>query len=173
MTKAFVLRRASLLIFVFQLTFAFSASRAWGQYTQGNLVGTVTDSSGARVPSAEITVQSEASPLAARTVTAGKSGEFAVPGLPPGQYTVRVTAQGFEPAESKVTIQVSSSRSIAVQLQPKSVAQSVTVQGQISSIATQPIDVTTQVEKGVVTHYDLANIPLASRSFANIAFLLP
>jgi len=173
LTKAFVLRRASLLIFVFQLTLAFSASRAWGQYTQGNLVGTVTDSSGARVPSAEITVQSEASPLAARMVTAGKSGEFAVPDLPPGQYTVTVTAQGFEPAESKLTIQVSSSRSIAVQLQPKSVTQTVTVQGQISSIATQPIDITTQVEKGVVTHYDLANIPLASRSFANIAFLVP
>src|ERR1700684_4569993 len=85
LTRSFILRRGLLLAFLFSLTLDFSATRAWGQIAQGNLVGTVNDSSGARIPSAQITVQSDASPLAARIVTADTSGEFSVPDLPPGR----------------------------------------------------------------------------------------
>ena len=45
--------------------------------------------------------------------------------------------------------------------------------GQASSIATEPMDTTSAVHGGVVTAHDLETIPLAHRSFANIAFLVP
>jgi len=145
---------------------------ASSQITQGNLVGTVSDSSGQRIPRAKVSAQSAASSLV-RSVKADSVGEFVMSDLAPGLYTVTAEAKGFSKATSQVTVQVSSSRPLAITLIPGSVEQSVTVQGQPASIATQPIDTVTSVEKGIVTQYDLANIPLASRSFANIAFLVP
>jgi hypothetical protein len=49
----------------------------------------------------------------------------------------------------------------------------VTVQGSASSITTEPIDTASAVHQGVVTKRDLETLPLAARSFANIAYLVP
>ncbi|HEV2221846.1 MAG TPA: hypothetical protein VGR84_02490, partial [Candidatus Acidoferrales bacterium] len=48
-----------------------------------------------------------------------------------------------------------------------------TVRAEASSITTEPIDITSAVHGGAVSAHDLANIPLAHRTFANIAFLVP
>jgi hypothetical protein len=145
---------------------------ASAQTAQGSLVGTVSDSSERRIPSAGISVQSAASSVI-RAVTSDAVGEFVVPNLQPGAYTVTVTAPGFAPAVVKVSVQVSSGRTLAIVLRPESVNQSVEVRGKPLSSSTQAIDTTSSVQKGIVTQHDLANIPLASRSFANIAFLVP
>jgi hypothetical protein len=76
-------------------------------------------------------------------------------------------------AESDVTIAVSSVRNITVTMKPAVVVQQVNVTGEVLSITTQPIDATTAVVQGVVTARDLRNLPLAHRSFANIAYLVP
>ncbi len=168
-----ILSRFQILCFALSFAFIqFLAAPARAQFTQGSVVGTVADSSGARVPSASITVESQA-PYVMRTLTANASGEFVVASLDPGEYTLTVKAKGFAPAESKVRVLVSSPISVAVVLLPEAQQQTVTVQGQASSISTQPVETTSSVEKGVVTQYDLSQIPLASRSFANIAFMVP
>jgi hypothetical protein len=51
--------------------------------------------------------------------------------------------------------------------------QSVDVQAQSSSIATQAMDLASQVHQSVITSQDLENLPLPARSFANIAYLAP
>ena len=56
---------------------------------------------------------------------------------------------------------------------PGGLHQTVNVRGAASSIATQPIDTTSAVHGGAVTAQDLETIPLAHRSFANIAYLVP
>jgi hypothetical protein len=72
-----------------------------------------------------------------------------------------------------VAVVVSSTREIAVTLNPAPIEQAVTVQGQASSVTTQAMDTTSAVHGGAVTAQDLATIPLANRSFANIAYLIP
>lgn len=145
---------------------------AAAQDYRGALAGTVVDSSGARVSGAQVAVVSTASSLR-REVTAGSDGAFRFAALAPGDYTVEVTAKGFAPAKSQLTIAIDNTREIGVTLQPARLAQSVEVQAQASSIATQALNTSSAVHQGVVTGHDLETLPLAARSFANIAYLVP
>ena len=147
-------------------------SIASAQNPTGSLRGVVQDNSSARIPSAEISVQSAQSPLA-RRIVADERGEFRVDDLPPGPYRIVVNAKGFAQARSDVRVPVSSVREVVVTLEPESVTQTVRVEAQTSSITTQEIDVSGAVRQTVVTSNDLERMPLAARSFANIAYLAP
>ena len=68
---------------------------------------------------------------------------------------------------------VSTVREIAVTLRPAVASQTVTVKAQPSSISAQPLDTSSAVFGGAVSTLDLTNLPLAARSFANIAYLVP
>ena len=139
---------------------------------RGTLVGSVEDSSGARIASAKIVVQAIGSPDQ-RQATSGADGAFRIDDLLPATYHVIVNAQGFAEARADIDVIVSSTRDISVVLRPASLQQTVNVQGEASSITTQSLDTTSAVHGGVVTAQDLQTIPLANRSFANIAYLVP
>jgi hypothetical protein len=139
---------------------------------RGNLIGTVKDSTGARVQSAGVRLRAASAALE-RQATSNDRGEFRFNDLQPGPYDLRVTAPGFADARSSVTVVVSSTREIDVTMSPAALSQSVNVAGQASSIATEQMDTTSAVHGGAVSAQDLAAIPLAQRSFANIAYLVP
>jgi hypothetical protein len=143
------------------------------QNFRGGLLGTVEDSSGGRVAGAAITVQSTETSSLERDTTSDANGQFRVDGLLPGAYRLTVNASGFDVAASNVTVAVSSTKSVIVTLQPASVQQTVSVRGEASSITTQPIDATSAVHQTIISTQDLVTIPLAARSFANIAYLAP
>jgi hypothetical protein len=161
-------RRLGILILA--LLFLPSISRA--QDFRGSLVGSVEDSTGVRIPSARIVVQAIGSPIE-RDATSGNDGDFRIDDLPPATYHLIVNAQGFAEARADVDVVVSSTRDVTVTMRPASLQQSVNVQGQASSITTQSLDTTSAVHGGAVTAQDLQTIPLANRSFANIAYLIP
>ena len=100
-------------------------------------------------------------------------GEFRIDDLMPGPYQMVVSAKGFSDANSEVTVPVSSVRDVLVTLRPAQVQQTVNVKAEPSSITTQELDTTDAVNGGVVTGKDLQDIPLAARSFANIAYMVP
>src|SRR5579863_6810848 len=161
------------LVFVLLLgTVLLEGLAARAQNFRGSLVGEVVDTTGARVPAAKITVRSPQSSVQ-RETTADPYGEFRIDDLAPGPYHVTVSAPGFADARAEVTVAVSSAKDIKVTMKPAAARETVTVQGQASSIATEPIDVTSAVHGGTVSAQDLQTIPLAQRSFANIAFLVP
>jgi Carboxypeptidase regulatory-like domain/TonB dependent receptor len=161
--------RKSLLLLV---SAAVLASVLQAQNPRGSLRGAVQDTTGARIPSARILVQSLDSPVQ-RTAISEDRGEFRLDDLLPGSYRITVSATGFAPAQANVSIAVSSVREVTVTLKLAAPAETVFVQGQNSSITTQPIDLVSVVHQGVVTSQDLQTLPLASRSFANIAYLAP
>ena len=66
--------------------------------TQGAVTGRVTDTSGASVPGADVTVTNTATSGTRHTVTNGE-GVYSFPGLPPGSYQIKVELQGFKTAE--------------------------------------------------------------------------
>src|ERR1700676_5529499 len=142
------------------------------QNPAGTLRGDVQDPSGGRVPSATIAVQATGSALKRQTKT-DDHGEFRLSELLPGTYHVVVDAKGFAEAQADVTVVVSSVRDITVTLHPEAVAETVNVQAQPSSITTQPIDLASAVHQATVSTQDLQTLPLAARSFANIAYLAP
>jgi hypothetical protein len=139
---------------------------------RGSLAGVVNDASGGRVQSADISLQATESSLARQTKSDSR-GEFRFDNLLPGNYELTVRAPGFAEASSNVAVVVSSVREVDVTLNLPSQRLALNVQAQASSIVTQPIDTTSAVHGGAVTAQDLDTIPLANRSFANIAYLVP
>src|SRR5579864_4250405 len=148
------------------------ARPATAQNPRGSLAGVVQDGSGARVPGASIAAH-EAGGTATRETTSNAEGAFRIDDLLPGTYTLAVTQSGFAEARSEVTVAVSSTLDVVVTLRLRPVAEAVTVAGAASSITTQPLDIATAVHQGIVTLQDLRTLPLAHRSFANIAYLAP
>jgi hypothetical protein len=151
---------------------AMSAALLHAQNPRGSLRGTVQDSSGARIASAKIVLQSVDSSIA-REAGSEDRGEFRLDDLLPGTYHMTVSATGFAPAQAEVAVAVSSTREVTVTLKPAATSTTVSVEGQASSITTQPIDLASAVHQGVVGGRDLEALPLPARSFANIAYLVP
>jgi hypothetical protein len=79
------------------LTLCLASTLALAQSVNSTLVGVVQDSTGALIPNAEITVTNEGTNIETKTRT-NESGNYVVPSLPNGQYTVRVEAPGFKPS---------------------------------------------------------------------------
>jgi hypothetical protein len=77
--------------------------------TTGDITGIVADSTGAAVPGATLTVTSLATG-AVRATSSSPTGEYRVSQLPPGRYTIVVTATGFE--KSKQTLEVNAGAAI-------------------------------------------------------------
>jgi hypothetical protein len=142
------------------------------QNSNGALRGEVQDASAARVAGAQVVVQSNGSSITRQT-TANERGEFRIEALLPGSYRVTVTAKGFAQATADVDVAVSVVRDIMVTLKPASGRETVSVQGNSSSITTQTVDTSSAVRGGVVGSQDLETLPLPARSFANIAYLVP
>jgi hypothetical protein len=143
------------------------------QEFRGALRGVVQDASGGRVPSAKISMHAVESSQQ-RESSSDSRGEFRIDNLQPGTYRVKVQASGFAEASSNVKIAVSSVQEISVTLKPEPVRQSITLDlDGPGSITTQSIDSSSAVHQTIITAHDLDTIPLAARSFANIAFLAP
>jgi len=80
--------------------------QAYGQANAG-VTGTVTDSTGAVVPEAKITITNQETSISSRLVSSS-AGTYAVRGLIPGRYTITVEATGFKKAVHKdVNVDVS------------------------------------------------------------------
>ena len=67
---------------------------ARAQRTTGEIVGTVTDESNAVLPGVTVTIRG-AGVAGAPTVVTSESGTYRFPALPPGEYTLEYTLQGF------------------------------------------------------------------------------
>jgi hypothetical protein len=161
------LRALCLTVTVLVVTYGASA-----QSTRGTLRGTAADTAGGRIPSAKIAVETADSAFR-REASSNDRGEFCIDDLPVAVYHIIVSANGFAAASSEVEVVLGSVRQMMVILEPSVLRQSVTIRGEASSITTEPIDTTSAVHQAIVTAQDLETIPLAARSFANIAYLAP
>lgn len=153
----------------FLVAFCLIAS---AQSPEGTLLGTVSDSSGARIPGATVSATARHFTLV-RTGKTNKAGEFSLESLPPGEYEVKVEASGFASKSGPISIGVTSAATLNVQLQPAAVRETVQVEGTRGSLTAEPIETSSNVIKTTVGVQDLEDMPLAHRSFANIAYLAP
>jgi hypothetical protein len=145
---------------------------SYSQSPAGTLQGEVQDATHGRIASATVVIRSLGTSLE-RQANTDSRGEFRFPDLQSGNYRVIVNAKGFSEASSNVSVQVSNVRDVLVTLRPAAVQQTVNVKAEASSITTEELDTTDAVNGGVVTQKDLQDIPLAARSFANIAYMVP
>ncbi len=155
--------------FALILAFVFPGQ---AQDFRGSLIGNVSDTSGARIPSAVILIRANESSLKRQTASDGR-GEFRFSDLAPATYRVTVQAPGFADAISTVSVSVSSAREITVTLNPAPSQQQVNVSAAPLFHHHAAHGYGQRRARRVVTARDLETLPLAERSFANIAYLIP
>src|SRR6476620_4722035 len=100
MTKEFAGLKGTMLLIKRSLCVGFIAlsivcSPVFAQSTTADVVGTVTDSTGAVVPNAKVELTSVET-HETRTLISGAGGEYAFTLLKPNHYSLKVTAPGFK-----------------------------------------------------------------------------
>ncbi len=98
-----------------------------GQGGEGNIVGHVKDSTGGVINGATITVTNPATGLK-RTVQSDSDGTFSVINLAPGNYKIETIYAGFATSARDVTVLVSQSLDLNVELRPAGQQQQVNVE---------------------------------------------
>jgi hypothetical protein len=109
------------------------------------LFGTVTDSSGAVIPSATVAATSSDARLV-RSVQTDSHGQFRIDNIVPGSYRLEVQASGFVKRSTPIEVAASQQTSADVTLQVGSAAQTVQVQASPSPIATESPNVTQSID---------------------------
>ena len=142
------------------------------QTPEGAIVGTVADFSKARIAAATVTASAKEFVLT-RSVKSNAQGEFRIESLPPGEYELKIEAAHFATRTVQTRVAVSSTPTVNVTLSPAAVQQNVEVKANPESVTGQPIETSSSAVKTNIGREDLENIPLAHRSFANIAYLAP
>jgi hypothetical protein len=130
--------------FVFALAVALVgllllAPRSASAQASAGIAGTVTDSTGAIVRGAKVSVVNEATSVSDKTVTES-AGTYSFKGLLPGHYTVTVEASGFKKSvQHSINIEVSSTATIDVSLVPGGANETVAVAAdEVALNTTQP-----------------------------------
>src|SRR5882757_3789593 len=106
---------------------AVIAPRTWSQGTTASSTGLVSDSTGSAVPDAEVTVRNLETNVA-RSAKSSNSGNYSVPLLPPGHYSVTVSHEGFQTyQQSDVLLAIGQVADIPAALNVGQVSDQVTV----------------------------------------------
>src|SRR5215472_7732600 len=147
---------------------AFSAT-AGGQAVNATLVGTVTDSSGAAISDAKVTITETNTGISHASQT-NESGNYVFPDLPPGTYTVTAELSGFKRASrAKIDLIVNTTERVDLVLKPGSMTDTITVQAETPILQTERADTGRKLET-VLTE----NVPLGTnRNFQNLLNIVP
>jgi hypothetical protein len=134
----------------------------------GRILGTVTDSTGASLKGATITVTDVARGVS-RTLTTDDAGAYAVPNLSPGTYNVKAEAKGFGAIERQnVVIEVAKDALIDFSLQPGNVSEAVVVNEEVPLLNT-----TSATLGGTLSNKEINDLPLNGRNYENLLQLRP
>jgi hypothetical protein len=156
--KRYVLVLAFVLLMGAQL-FAQSTS---------TLSGTVKDPSGAVLPGALVTVRNLGTG-AERVITSDRVGQYIVPSLAPGDYSVRSTAAGFGPYTlQKLTLLVDAKTNLDIAMTVESAGENIQVESAAPLIDSETITV-----GQVIDRLTVQEVPLNGRHFLDLTVLTP
>ena len=113
----------------------------FGQAVNATLLGTITDATGANVPSAKVIVTDTATGATHETVT-NESGNYTLPDLPPGTYSITTEANGFKKdTHQNIDLLVNTSTRVDVDLVPGSISETVLVTAAPALLQTDRADI--------------------------------
>ncbi|MBW8714179.1 MAG: carboxypeptidase regulatory-like domain-containing protein, partial [Acidobacteria bacterium] len=134
-----------------------SATMAYGQVTTA-LSGTVTDTSGAVLPGADIVAKADETGTTFTAVTNDR-GIFSIPAMPIGRYTVTISLQGFKTvALSDIRLSTATAAQVNVKLELGQLSETVTVKSGTEVVQTQ-----TNTLGSTLTTEQITKLPLVTR----------
>ena len=140
---------------------------AFGQTTTtADAVGVVTDSSGAVVPGATVTIKSTESGES-RTETTNGLGQYRFPLMKPGEYSISADAKGLKSNISKVSLLVGQAAEVNLTMNPQGTATVVEVSAEAAVLQTENANIeqsfnTKQVESLPMAGGDLTTLAMTS-----------
>ena len=158
------------LSFVLALLFSLCLSlpALLAQSDNAALSGSVADSSGALLPNAKVTVRNSAT-KETFAVTTNNSGNFTVPNVAPGNYSVRVEAPGFETTTlDNVQVDPAIGRRVDITMKIGDPGASVTVEAGVNNVQTE-----SAVVGQLVTQEQVKSIQLNGRNPVYLAQMEP
>ena len=135
---------------------------------RANVVGSVTDSTGAVVPRAEVTVSIPDNGFVRHFVT-NNAGEYSADSLPIGNCVVSAEARGFQKlVRTGIVLSVGQTLRVDLQLVVGQTTSEVTITGNIPHVETE-----TAAISSVVTGSQIRDLELNGRNFVQLATLIP
>ncbi len=144
------------------------AGTTLAQGNQGSIRGTISDATGAALADAEVIVTSEATGVA-KTLTTNASGFYSADALIPGDYSVRVSKEGFsQTTVQHVALDPGQTRESSLSLKVGSTNQQVEVTADQLAVETQDSG-----SGGTITSKQVENLMLNGRNFQSMGQLIP
>jgi hypothetical protein len=166
MRKVPVVKILCLAVFVLQLVSLLLPVPANAQTSGGTILGTVADTSGARIPSTQVSIKNTATGES-RTVTSDQNGFYNAPSLGPGNYEITVTAAGFETLlEKDVVIVVGRELTLNLELKVGTITQHVEVTSTVSQV-----ELSNSTVAGSVDATTIRELPLNGRDWVQLTTL--
>jgi Carboxypeptidase regulatory-like domain len=149
--------------------FAGLAEPAAAQEITGQIRGIVTDSSGAVVSNAKVTITNTDRNQVIRTLETDSSGEYVAPFLPVGRYSIAVEVKGFSKyVKNDIVLNVSDRLTVDTALQAGALTETVSVEADPLQVNTQNVAV-----EGLITGTQVRELPLNNRNYEQLVTLQP
>jgi len=160
--------RSTQILLAVAIAFATFPHGIRAQSTNGEINGTVEDTSSATLAGAAVTATNIATGVTYKS-TSNNIGFYTIPFVPPGQYTIHVTQAGFRALDrTGVVLQVNETLHLDLVLEAGSVSQTVVVTAAAPVIDTEQSSVDT-----VVGNHAVMGLPLNGRNVYSLEVLIP
>lgn len=150
----------------------FFSTALFAQSERGTITGTVRDASGAIIPAAKVTITNTKTGVAV-SIPSNDTGDFTVPQLPVGTYSVRVEKDGFRPA-SLTGIELNASATVRADasLEVGASTQAIEVSASAMTLSTENAKTSVTMNNKLVDELPLV-VGGALRSPFNLASMTP
>jgi len=162
-----VMKATRFILFMIAIVLVFAAVLL-SQTSQGRILGTIFDQTGAVIAGAKVTITNTATNVSRQLITTS-AGEYVASNLDPGPYRVAAEATGFRKTVStQFILEVSRDVRMDLKLQPGAVTETVEVSAEGSLI-----DTTDATLNGVLSNKAISELPVQGRDFQNLLELHP
>ena len=167
MSREWCLNAVRLVCAAMLLHLSVTMSRA--QTFRGTILGTVTDMTGAAVAGAKVTVRNADTGVERTTVTS-EAGQYSVPELQIGTYSVKVEQEGFQTwTATGVAVDVAAQKLVDATLQLGAVSQNISVAAE----ELPQIETTNNTLGGILTQDSVKDLPINGRDYTKLIYLNP
>src|SRR5215469_451357 len=158
-----------LLFCVALILIAVAATPTSAQTFRGTILGTVTDSSGAAILNAKVTVHNVDTGVDRMTETTSDGG-YLMPELPVGTYDITAEIKGFQKVKvAGVTVSVAAERRVDIALKPGAINQEVVVPAESLPV----VETTTDTLGGTFESNTVENLPINGRDYTKLLIMVP
>jgi Carboxypeptidase regulatory-like domain len=151
------------------LAMMLGATRSWAQTFRGSILGTVTDTTGAAVSGATVTIHNVETGIDRITATS-VDGSYLIPELPIGNYNVTVELNGFQKLVTNgIAVDIGAMRRVDVVLKPGQLSQQVVVSGENVPV----VETSTDTLGGSFQNTQVEDLPINGRDYTKLLIMVP